>query len=189
MRRTPLAARTPLHRGKPLERKSPLLARKPLEARTVLRPGTPRRAQAAAAAKGHSAARSFPPRSRKLIDRRDSDHAGAEPVRLCQRCGTAEDPQRHHRRGKQKGGSHRRPHTQCPCNGITLCGPGGRGCHQWAHAHPEQARAEGFIVSQSVNAPGSAGVMRFAAAEGGATQWPSCSGGWLETAAEALEAA
>jgi hypothetical protein len=41
-----------------------------------------------------------------------------------------------------------------------------------------RAEAEGFIVSQSVDWPGSVSVMRFAAAEGGASQYPSCDGRW-----------
>lgn len=138
-----------------------------------------------AARRGHGALRNFPRDARHLIDRRDSDGTGALPVRLCQRCGTSQDPQRHHRRGKNKGGSRQRACTQCPCNGVTLCGPGGKGCHQWAHANPERARAEGWIVSQSAAKPGAVGVTRFAAADGGTTQWPTCSGEWAQTAPEA----
>jgi len=118
------------------------------------------------------------------IDRRDGDGDGAIPVRLCQRCGETHNLHRHHRRGKDSGGSGERAHTHCACNGVTLCFH----CHGEVHANPEQARAEGWIVSQSEDEPGSVGVMRFAAAEGGATQWPSCDGRWLETAPEMREA-
>lgn len=117
------------------------------------------------------------------IDVRDSDDSGAVLVRLCQGCGSTRNLHRHHRRGKDAGGSGERAHTHCACNGLTLCTT----CHTWAHANPEQARAEGWIVSQSVDEPGSVGVMRFAAAEGGATQFPSCDGRWLETAPEMRE--
>lgn len=119
-----------------------------------------------------------------LIDTRDSDDSGAVLVRLCQRCGSSRNLHRHHRRLKGEGGTNR-PHAHCPCNGVTTC----LQCHREIHDHPEQSEAEGWIVSQSIDEPGSAGVMRFAAAEGGATQWPSCDGRWLETAPEMREAA
>jgi hypothetical protein len=119
-----------------------------------------------------------------LIDQRDGDDGGAVLVRLCQRCGTTRNLHRHHRRGKDAGGSSDRAHTHCACNGVTLC----RGCHAEVHAHPEQSQAEGWIVSQSEDEPASVGVMRFASAEGGATQWPSCSGEWARTAPEMREA-
>ena len=121
---------------------------------------------------------SFPRKTAGLIDARDSDLSGE---RCCQRCGSKWHLERQHRRAKGMGGSQNRPHAHCPCNGITLC----RDCHQWAHAHPERAEAEGFIVSQSVGEPGSRGVMRFSASEGGATMWPDCSGNWLSAVGEA----
>lgn len=52
----------------------------------------------------------------------------------------------------------------------------------------ELAEAQGFIVSRSVEVPGSVGVMRFAAAGSGVTQWPTCDGEWAGTATEAREA-
>jgi hypothetical protein len=187
MRRTPLARRTPLQARKPLT------ATAPLRRTAALKPGTAQRAQAAAAGRGRSTSgtQPFGQMVCGLIDARDSDHDDALPMRLCQRCGSARNLQRHHRRAKAKGGSAARPHTQCCCNGILLCGPyrSSAGCHAWAHAHPEEARAEGWIVSQSVDEPGSVGVMRFAAAEDGATQWPTCSGEWAQAAPEAREAA
>jgi hypothetical protein len=129
----------------------------------------------------------FPAAAIVLIDLRDAITAEVTiPVRLCQRDGSAQNLARHHRRGKGQGGSENRPHTQCPCNAVTLC----QRCHYWAHVlEPRQAMAEGFIVSRSVGRPGSVGVMRFAAAQGGATMWPSCGGLWLETAPEAREMA
>jgi hypothetical protein len=128
---------------------------------------------------------SFPAAACALIDARDSDDSGAVPVRLCQGCGTTRNLHRHHRRGKDAGGSGDRAHTHCACNGLTLC----ETCHASAHASPREAQAMGWIVSQSADEPGSVGVMRFAAAESGATQWPACDGRWLETAAEMREAA
>lgn len=119
-----------------------------------------------------------------LIDQRDGDDTGAVLVRLCQRCGTTRLLHRHHRRGRDAGGSSDRAHTHCACNSVTLC----LDCHTEVHANPRTAQAEGWIVSQSEDEPGSVGVMRFAAAEGGATQWPSCDGRWLETAPEMREA-
>lgn len=129
----------------------------------------------------------FPAAACALIDLRDAITAEVTiPVRMCQRCGSGQSLARHHRRGKGQGGSENRPHTQCPCNAVTLC----QRCHYWAHVlDPGQAKAEGFIVSRSVGLPGAVGVMRFAAAEGGAPMWPSCDGAWLETAPEAREMA
>jgi 5-methylcytosine-specific restriction enzyme A len=118
----------------------------------------------------------FPALVRDVLDMRD---------RLCcQRCAGTRDIHRHHRRPKGMGGS-RDEHAQCTCNGLLACGP----CHAWIHAHPRLAEAQGFIVSQSVQVPGSVGVMRFAESGGGATQWPTCDGEWAESAAEARETA
>jgi hypothetical protein len=51
----------------------------------------------------------------------------------------------HHRRSR----SVRDEHTHCPCNGITLCGPGNNhGDHGWAHSNPFEARAQGLIISR-----------------------------------------
>jgi hypothetical protein len=51
----------------------------------------------------------------------------------------------HHRRSR----SVRDEHTHCPCNLITLCGPGNNhGDHGWVHSHPFEAKANGWIVSR-----------------------------------------
>lgn len=51
----------------------------------------------------------------------------------------------HHRRTK----SVHDEHTHCPCNGITLCGPGNNhGDHGWVHGNPFEARAQGLIISR-----------------------------------------
>jgi hypothetical protein len=115
-----------------------------------------------------------------LLDARDV--CQPDLVRCCQRCGTAKNLERHHRRGKASGGSRWRPHAQCSCNGIILCGPGvgSLDCHHWAHANERrQAEDEGFIVSQAVNFPGSKHVIRFTKAGRDAIMWPSCDGRWL----------
>lgn len=142
-----------------------------------------RRASAARGSRPGSGLRAFPRPVQRALDIRDG---------ICQRCGVAGPLHRHHRRGKGIGGD-RRAHAQCPCNGVELCSwnpvDGMGGCHRWAHLHPRDAQAQGFIVSHEVECPGDVGVMRFAACEGGATQWPDCSGGWRETAPEAGEAA
>jgi hypothetical protein len=129
------------------------------------------------ACKRRTGPKPFPKRVAAKIDGRD---------RCCQRCGSPWNLHRHHRRAKGIGGSQRRPHAQCACNGILLCAP----CHMWVHRDGRhEAEAQGFVVSQSVDEPGSVGVMRFAGAgTGGATQWPSCGGEWAATGAEALEA-
>lgn len=68
---------------------------------------------------------------------------------------------------------------------LTLC----RKHHRLVHRNGRvRAQAEGFIVSQAVDVPANIGVMRFAEADGGTTQYPSCTGKWLD-APELLEAA
>lgn len=56
----------------------------------------------------------------------------------CVRCHRG-DPQRHHRQGRDRLNT-------IPSNLILLC----LHCHQWAHAHPAEARAHGFIVSSYI---------------------------------------
>ena len=60
----------------------------------------------------------------------------------CVRCGislTVTSGSRHHRQRRRDGG-----HTTS--NLILLCGSGTTGCHGWAHAHPTNAHAAGYIV-------------------------------------------
>lgn len=115
---------------------------------------------------------------RAQLDKRDG---------CCQNCGSTQGLQRHHRRGKASGGSSRRAHTHCSCNGLILCWR----CHPWSHVRGRrQAQAQGFVVSQSVAEPASIGVMRYAGTGGGgATQWPTCGGTWAGSAPEARETA
>lgn len=64
----------------------------------------------------------------------------------CERCGApASEGHWHHRRSRRVVDAHQ----HCPCNGVWLCGT----CHQWAHAHPADARAAGWIVSAWVDEP------------------------------------
>lgn len=60
----------------------------------------------------------------------------------CVRCGVSlalVSGSRHHRQPRAVGG-------HLPSNLILLCGSGTTGCHGWVHAHPEDSRAEGYIV-------------------------------------------
>lgn len=108
----------------------------------------------------------FPPAVAKLLDLRD-EH--------CQRCGASGVRlERHHRRAKASGGSGVRAHTQCACNGLRLC----RGCHRWAHEHPMDARAAGFIVSQSVAQPSTISVARKVNYWLTRPDRPTCEGTW-----------
>ena len=157
-------------------------------ARPEVVPGAERRgSRGEATSPARAPAQSCYPREPPADRPGDSDETGAAPARLCERCGSARDPHRHHRRLKQKGGSSNRAHTHCPCNAVTVC----LTCHDEIHDRASRRRMEdeGWIVPQAVNGPGSVGVKRFAAAGGDTTRWPSCTGEWLETAAEALEAA
>lgn len=55
----------------------------------------------------------------------------------CERCGKECGPvERHHRKRRREGGD--------SLENLTVLG---RPCHQWAHAHPVEARKYGFIVS------------------------------------------
>jgi hypothetical protein len=56
----------------------------------------------------------------------------------------------HHRRSRSVKGVHR----DCVCNLILLCGWGNHtGCHGYVHAHPEESRGAGLIVSRHVLEP------------------------------------
>lgn len=65
----------------------------------------------------------------------------------CQRCGISIMNQRysvHHRKLR----SHASPdEVNLADNLITLCGSGTTGCHGWVHAHPAEAREQGYIIS------------------------------------------
>ena len=59
---------------------------------------------------------------------------------LCERC-SCPGSEIHHRRGRAVLDAH----THCGCNLVLLC----NACHRWAHAHPFEAKAEGFIIGRS----------------------------------------
>lgn len=164
------------------QRTKALTAKGTLKTRTALKAvSAPKRS---AAKRKTSRPHSFSATVCALIDARDIDLLSGE--RCCQWCASTQDLERHHRRGKASGGSQRRAHTHCACNGITLC----RHHHRLAHGRLRRvAEAMGFVVSQAVKAPGIKGVMRFATAGGGATQWPACDGRWLDEAEAGEEAA
>lgn len=127
-----------------------------------------------ASATGHAYIRPdpFPPPVRLLLARRDE---------CCQRCGKTGRLEAHHRRAKASGGSSARSHTQCACNGVLLC----RGCHEWVHLNPRKARAEGWIVLQSVSKPAAVPIVADPATDADpdvdtdTRPWyPTCDGGW-----------
>lgn len=55
---------------------------------------------------------------------------------ICERCGKADNLERHHRKRRRDGGE------SFP-NLTALCSS----CHSWCHAHPALARKYGWIVS------------------------------------------
>jgi hypothetical protein len=70
----------------------------------------------------------------RAVDDRDGER--------CVRCGVSlklVSGSRHHRQRRAVGG-----HT--PSNLILLCGSGTTGCHGWVHSHPDDSRADGYIV-------------------------------------------
>lgn len=79
----------------------------------------------------------IPSRARELVKRRTMGR--------CIRCG-GPGSEWHHRRTR----SVRDGHRHCPCNGVWLCLTD----HQWVHAHPFEAKAEGLIVSKYEAEPG-----------------------------------
>jgi hypothetical protein len=82
-------------------------------------------------------ARDIPAAVKAGVDMRDSFS--------CVKCGVwiRDNGSRHHRQRRQVGG-----HTFA--NVVLLCGSGTTGCHGWVHAHPAEARRQGWIVSTAV---------------------------------------
>jgi hypothetical protein len=59
----------------------------------------------------------------------------------CARCGESRALHVHHRRRRSQGG------PDSYANQITLC----HTCHAWVHAHPEDARGGGWLVSRTTD--------------------------------------
>lgn len=135
------------------------------------------RVRASAARTG---ARRIPARVCRLVDKRDS----IDGQRCCIRCGITRGLHRHHRRIKGTGGD-LRPHTDCPCNLVTLC----HRCHGWAHVEDQRAaEVEGLIIARAETFPGRLPVMVHTEG-GGLTMHPTCDGRWDEAvAAEGIAA-
>jgi hypothetical protein len=74
----------------------------------------------------------------------------------CTRCGGALYGERgfdysiQHRRARGSGGTDR-PDTNCPQNGIALCGSAtsAGGCHEWVESNREEARLSGWAIRQA----------------------------------------
>jgi hypothetical protein len=58
----------------------------------------------------------------------------------CELCGRSGPTSWAHRVARGQGG------RWTPANGVLLCGDGVAGCHGWTHAHPDAARAGGWIL-------------------------------------------
>lgn len=83
----------------------------------------------------------IPTQRREQVKAREMDR--------CFRCG-GKGSEWHHRRSR----SVRDTHTHCACNGVWVC----KTCHDWAHAHPFDARSIGLIVSRHQRDPGTVPV-------------------------------
>lgn len=59
----------------------------------------------------------------------------------------------HHRRNRGMGGSSKRPHTDCSCNLLVVCGNGTVMCHGWITEHPTTASQRGLTVSKYRDEP------------------------------------
>lgn len=75
--------------------------------------------------------------AREEIPKESRDAVALRQAKRCARCGVAGSDWHHRRRRNVRDG-----HEHCPCNGVLLC----RADHQWAHRHPAEAKALGFIV-------------------------------------------
>lgn len=111
--------RTPLKQGKPLERKTPLKQGGNLDRTTPLR---------ARSKKQEAKYRIRRPLVAALLAER--------PV--CERCQSARSTDVHEPRMRSRGADITDP-EQCVC----LC----RDCHNWVHANPAQATAEGWLIA------------------------------------------
>jgi hypothetical protein len=86
----------------------------------------------------------IPTKARQVVRARDMDR--------CVRCGGTAYLEMHHRRRRGIGAD---PHA--PCNMLLL----DLVCHKFVHAHPEEARAGGFIVSMYDDFPEDIPVVSF----------------------------
>lgn len=59
----------------------------------------------------------------------------------CERCLSLPVDHVHHRRPKGSGGTSEE-WVERPANIVALCRP----CHEWAHAHPREAYATGWLI-------------------------------------------
>lgn len=131
-----------LKRGKELARGTKGLKRKP--------------------AKRKASKSTWPVKVRRLTWKRDGGQ--------CARCWSTWRLHLHHRRIKGIGGDPR-PHTDCACDGVTLC----ERCHKWVHEEGRaEAEATGYIVSRSQPFPGSVSILIGAASGSGATVHLPC---------------
>lgn len=119
MKRSPMPQRrTPLKQGKPLERKTPMPRGSGLDRSTPLKP------------------RSKKQEAKYRIRRRlVADLLAERPV--CERCQAARSTDVHEPRMRSRGADINDP-EQCVC----LC----RDCHDFVHANPAVATAEGWLI-------------------------------------------
>ena len=80
-------------------------------------------------------------RSSKTL-RENAAIAWARDGYRCVVCGTAFNPQMHHRLPRGMGGSSRRPEIHSPANLLTLCADH----HAWVENHRTEALAAGLLV-------------------------------------------
>lgn len=92
------------------------------------------------------------PKPKVRAERTDAEQAAMDrDGPECQRCGVSlqdTSASKHHRKRRREADA------DAVANIVLLCGSGTTGCHGWCHAHPNKARAEGWILWSGENPAG-----------------------------------
>jgi hypothetical protein len=159
-RGAPLPRRTPLQRGAGPVRKTPLTSSTPLA-----RSASPIRRVARSVEAGRAGRTPAGPadtgpsrKTRQLVLARDGHRCVRCRGSLTRWFGYSLQ----HRRARGRGGD-TRPHTNCACNLVAMCGTGTLGCHGWVEAHPLLAGLpeHGWSMSKTITDPSTVPVLWF----------------------------